>query len=245
MEKKCGIYKFENKINKKIYIGQSVDIYKRKNEHWQWPSPYSKIDSALTKYGLDNFNFSIIEECEPNILDEREKYWIKYYDSINYEKGYNLTIGGQNYRGESNPASKLTEKEVLEIIELLKECKLNNKQISILYNISNNAIDEINRCIRWTHLHNYKNNIRQENLNLKKYPHSSLAGENNPISKITEKQALYIIELLKKDKRSMAQISRDEKISIYIISDINACKTWTYLHNYKKNIRKEFREKNE
>ena len=61
-------------------------------------------------------------------------------------------------------------------------------------------------------------------------------------NKITEQQALYIIELLKKDKRSLAQISRDENISLNIIYDINRCKTWKYLHSYKNNIRNEYKK---
>ena len=50
----------------------------------------------MRKYGVENFDFSIIEECEEPYLDEREAYWIKYYNSHNKEKGYNLTDGGTN-----------------------------------------------------------------------------------------------------------------------------------------------------
>ena len=239
-----GIYMYENKINHKKYIGQSINIEKRKIAHYQWPSPYSKIDSKLTQYGEENFNFIIIEECKPEELDEKEKYYIKKYNSL-IPNGYNLIEGGQNFRGESNPSAKLTEKQVLEIIELLKEHKLNNKQISELYNVSNNTIDGINRCLEWTHLHNFTRNIRQESLNKLKNIHSSHAGENNPTSKITEEIAIKIINWLENDNRSMEKIAKEENISIHIISGINTCKTWTYLHNYKKNIRKEFREKNE
>lgn len=45
------------------------------------------------KYGFENFSFEILEECKTEELDEEEIYWIKYYDS--YNKGYNLTGGGQ------------------------------------------------------------------------------------------------------------------------------------------------------
>jgi hypothetical protein len=48
----------------------------------------------MDKYGTDNFVFEGIEETTEELLDEREKFWISYYDSSNPQKGYNLTIGG-------------------------------------------------------------------------------------------------------------------------------------------------------
>ena len=52
------------------------------------------IKRAIHKYGRDKFHIQLIEECPVNILDEREKYWINFYNS--YNTGYNLTLGGQN-----------------------------------------------------------------------------------------------------------------------------------------------------
>lgn len=91
-----GIYKITNRINGKIYIGQSIDIQYRWKQHLKAlnDNKYShlKIYQAFKKYGIENFSFEIIEQCTENDLDEREKYWIKYYDS--YNSGYNMTIGG-------------------------------------------------------------------------------------------------------------------------------------------------------
>lgn len=94
-----GIYKFTNKINGKIYIGQSVNISKRKQEHITNSSPYSYFDSVLKKVGVDKFHFEIIEECPKEKLNEREKYWIQFYNCCvldNRNGGYNLTRGGNN-----------------------------------------------------------------------------------------------------------------------------------------------------
>lgn len=95
----CGIYKIENLINGKVYIGQSVDIQYRFNNHKSESfNPKSNaydtaIHRAIRKYGVDNFSFEIIEECDQNKLREREIYWIDYYQS--FGNGYNLTSGGE------------------------------------------------------------------------------------------------------------------------------------------------------
>ena len=48
----------------------------------------------MRKYGIENFSFEVIEECSLEQLNEREVYWIAYYNSFNKEKGYNMTPGG-------------------------------------------------------------------------------------------------------------------------------------------------------
>lgn len=97
----CGIYKIENKINHKIYIGQSIDIKTRWTAHKRCSKYNDKKDyrlyQAINKYGLDNFDFSIIEECKPQLLNEREIYYIQQYDS--YNNGYNMTYGGSGLNG--------------------------------------------------------------------------------------------------------------------------------------------------
>ena len=234
-----GIYMFENKNNHKKYIGQSINISHRKWEHFHRPSSGCYIDKILAT-NPEDFEFSIIEECPIEMLDEREIYWIDYYNSI--QEGYNVIRGGDCYRGENNIQAKLTEIQVREIIQLLEECKQTNKQIAEKYQVSVNTIDLINRCQIWCYLHNYSKNIRQECLNKKTHTHSTHAGEINPCAKITEQQALQIIELLKYDSRSISQLSRDINISLNILTDINRCKTWKHLHHYKVNIRKEARK---
>ena len=91
------IYKITNKINGKIYIGKTLNtIEKRWKEHC---SDYKRercekrpLYNAMNKYGIENFEISLVEECDENILSEREKYWIEYYGAFKY--GYNATIGG-------------------------------------------------------------------------------------------------------------------------------------------------------
>lgn len=93
-----GIYKIENKINKKVYIGQSVDIHKRWNAHrselTRGVHYNDYLQRSWNKYGSDNFEFSVIEECKEDELDNREIYWIDFYKSCEENFGYNSQIGG-------------------------------------------------------------------------------------------------------------------------------------------------------
>ena len=88
-----GIYKFINKINGKLYIGQSKNLNCRKKQHFKNAFNPNNRDydclfhRAIRKYGIDNFDFQILEECSIEELNDREIYWIEKYDS--YYKGYN------------------------------------------------------------------------------------------------------------------------------------------------------------
>jgi len=83
------IYKTINLINGKIYIGKSNG----KNKYYLG-SGYL-ILKAIKKYGRNNFVKEILEDnISPSLINEREKYWIKIYNSTDLQIGYNLTVGG-------------------------------------------------------------------------------------------------------------------------------------------------------
>ena len=124
-----GIYKITNKTNNKCYIGQSVNIEKRWYNHkYSYKNSNTKdynstFHTALRKYGINNFSFEIIEECDIDSLNEREIYWIEFYNS--YYRGYNETPGGDNgfsCPGESNPNASLTEDDVYQIRQAVLKC---------------------------------------------------------------------------------------------------------------------------
>ena len=89
------IYKITNDINEKIYIGKTESsIEKRFKEHckdaFRDRNEKRPLYSAMRKYGIENFHIELIEETQ--CPEDREIYWIKYYNS--YKTGYNATLGG-------------------------------------------------------------------------------------------------------------------------------------------------------
>lgn len=86
------VYKTTNLLNNKIYIGQ----HKSKVFDPKYYGSGSWFSSVFKKYGKENFICEIIEECETlEILNEREIYWIEYFQSRNPSIGYNIAKGGE------------------------------------------------------------------------------------------------------------------------------------------------------
>lgn len=86
---------------------------------------------------IENFQFEVIEECQQKDLDEREIYWISYFDTFNNR--YNSTIGRQNY-----PLDKLSEEETNKIKADLKSGQLSFLEIQKKYNLLGNTLSQIN-----------------------------------------------------------------------------------------------------
>lgn len=100
------IYKITNKRNGKPYIGQTTrSVEQRFKEHAK--SNYL-IGKAIRKYGKENFTIEIIEECEtPEQLNEREKFWIAFFNCMS-PNGYNLTDGGNNAIPSAESCAKMS-----------------------------------------------------------------------------------------------------------------------------------------
>ena len=96
-----GIYKITNKINGKMYVGQSQDIFERWRTHetnFRLKRYDYTLYRAFEKYGFENFEFSVIEEITTEQLNERERYWIKTLHTYVKDpecNGYNMTVGGE------------------------------------------------------------------------------------------------------------------------------------------------------
>lgn len=141
---KGKIYKITNKINGKIYVGQTIKTLTERFQKHCWCTTTNDayhfnmaIKKAIRKYGKENFTIELIEEVEQDKLDEREVYWISYYDS--YNKGYNCTLGGQNGATRSTSLSWLEENEVIEA----KYLGFSSKEIGQVYNIDRSTVKNI------------------------------------------------------------------------------------------------------
>ena len=90
------IYKITNQLNQKAYIGKTEHL----NPHRRWTEHqadarnpnrnHRALYKAINKYGIENFIFEVIENTKSP--EEREIYYIQYYDT--YHNGYNETLGG-------------------------------------------------------------------------------------------------------------------------------------------------------
>ena len=127
------IYKIENLINHKIYIGQTTkerptDRFSQHRylaRHPEQETSISYLHRAMNKYGIENFSFEIVELCSEEELDEREIYWIKYYDSQNQEHGYNLADGGLGCRGYKHTDEEIAKMRMIQNPEPILQIDLN------------------------------------------------------------------------------------------------------------------------
>ena len=177
-----GIYKIKNKVNGKVYIGQSIRIEKRWIDHKKTLRSNSHrniyLQNAWNKYGEENFIHEIIEECDISELNDKEIYWIKYYNSTDSSCGYNLDKGGGcnkeisditreklsiSHKGENNSQSHsvicLETKEVFTTI----------KQANDKYDIPKSVISsccrkkrKVANGLHWMYYEDYLNSTKKE-----------------------------------------------------------------------------------
>lgn len=116
--KKCGVYQVKCKINNKIYVGQSIDIDRRWNQH-RYGKGNVILKNAIRKYGIDNFEFTILEsiitegKSKDDItkeLYESEQLW---FDKLEpYDGGYNINKVAKpnesNYTRDENFGKKIS-----------------------------------------------------------------------------------------------------------------------------------------
>lgn len=140
----CGIYKIENLVNGKCYIGQSIDVKRRWRSHRSCAfNPVNKnydcpLYRAIRKYGLNNFSFEVLEECDRDSLNKRETCWIKAFNSMN--NGYNLDEGGDCCAHYSVLSKELIE----QITQELKTSLESSDKIGEKYGVSGRTIRMIN-----------------------------------------------------------------------------------------------------
>lgn len=141
------IYKISNNINDKVYIGKTQRSFQiRWKEHCSnsFKKDNIKLYNAMKKYGVNNFFIELIEECDDNIINEREIYWINFYDS--YYKGYNSTLGGDGYILTDEKNIMLLWEKGYDIKSIEK--KLNTTHYAITSVLNKNKISVFERTQR-------------------------------------------------------------------------------------------------
>lgn len=144
-EMSVGIYKITNVINGKSYIGQSKNIERRWSTHKRAvqlkdPVRYNyPLYQAIRKYGLENFAFEILEQCSVVELNEKECFWISYYNT--FFKGYNATLGGGS--------TTVPKENILGIFEELQTTLNSHSVIAEKWGVSTEMVQGINTGRYW------------------------------------------------------------------------------------------------
>lgn len=144
---KKDIYIIRNKINDLVYIGQAVNSATRWSGHKSAARHKDRpivIDKAMRDLGIENFWYEVIETTEN--YDERERYWINYYNSQE-PNGYNKLNGGDGAQPGINSANAIirSEEEISNIIDELINSDRKLKDIAAAHNVSLKIISSINR----------------------------------------------------------------------------------------------------
>ncbi len=193
------IYKISNDLNDLVYIGQTTgSVYARFKQHYydRNRDKDNKFHSAIKELGIEHFKVEIIEECSNEELDEKEKYWIQYFNS--YKKGYNTTKGGQNSLTKASPESciqyYLDNKDIKTLTQITKELGVGTNNLREL--LQENNIREkrkYNTYNNWSE--EEKTKIKQDILNgcsliylIKTYHHDA-----KTIKKFMEENNLKIL----------------------------------------------------
>lgn len=230
-----GIYKITNKINGQSYIGLSVDIEERWYKH---KTNYKNVDNkeyektlyrAFRKYGLNNFTFEVIEECEKEDLPNREIFWISFYNT--YADGYNETPGGEVIcvGGEKHPNHKLSEEDV----RIIRNYYNNKARKSDIYSLYKDRIGESGFHKIWNG-NTWKSIMpevyTEENKEFHKH-NTANNGSKNGRSRLTEED-VQTIRLRRKNGEKLLDVYQDYADKLTYGSFTNV---WTY-QNWKNII---------
>ena len=234
-----GIYCIENKVNHMKYIGQSVNIYKRWQEHKRELNKNchhnDHLQNAWNMYGSQSFVFRVLEICDRESLDLLEEHWVDTYDTMNRKLGYNIGTPGsccmtnrhhtkEARRKMSDWRSKHTQgknngfygkkhtKETLEKISKKLKGKFAGEKNPMYGKVS---------PMRGKSPSDETRQRMKEN-------HADFKGSKHPKAKLTESDVKIIIDMFLKGKTSK-EISVLFGVSKSCTDAIKSHKNWSYL----------------
>lgn len=222
------IYKTTNLINNKIYIGQS-----RKNNTNYYGSG-KLIKNAIKKYGKDNFIKEILTECLTlDDLNEKEIYWIDFYNSTNLDIGYNIEKGGSSVDVIKYKKTYVFTDEHRNNISLGNKNKPKSKKHCKSISLSHaNVSGENNPMFNRNHSDESKLKISENKKNIKPSKETKIlmskktSGELNSNSKLTKNQVIYIRDLYFNKKYSQNILAKMFEVNQPCIYKIVNYKTW-------------------
>lgn len=226
-----GIYKFVNLINNECYVGKSINLEYRIKNHWdnafrESSSEYnSLLHQAIREYGTNNFKVEIIETCSRDVLEEREKYYIRTLNTLT-PKGYNVAAGGQG----GTPVNTLVRPEiVLKIIDQIKNTDKPYTQIAKEFGFSPSTI----KVIAYGKQYRQDNEVyplrNKEHIKRILYNNGQLFRTNNPAAILNEQDVREIIDLLLTTDITYTDIGEMYGVSRDRIGLINSGKAWTWI----------------
>lgn len=205
-----GIYKITNKINNKVYIGQTINYKKRSKRHFSYLLRNSHhnlyLQRSYNKYGKDAFSIEMIKECEISELDQLEKDYILKYNSIDREYGYNLMDGGQKYRNFTD--------DVKMRMSLARKGKKLTKE-----HCRNISIGQKGRIITQDAINKANKTKKEKGIHL---------GEKNPNALITDETAKRIIISLL-DGLTVKEIALQYETTLDTVYNIMYNKSYTHI----------------
>lgn len=187
------IYKTTNLVNDKIYIGQ----HKSSQFTIEYLGSGDLVKRAIKKYGKENFQVELLEEVETKeLMDEREIYWIKFYDAKNIDIGYNISDGGFSTRlSEERNGNCKCSFEKCSLIKKYLDLDYSKKYISELLSVSTRIIEDIRRGIHWS----CKNDRYSHHKRAKIFTEEEQLKHNNAIK--SRNQKMFNINTQKKSKK--------------------------------------------
>lgn len=185
-----GIYLFRNTINNKVYIGKSIDLENRYLSHLRnytnenLDDYDTKFYRALRKYGFHNFDYNILEQQSfytEEELNEKEIYYISYYNATDDNFGYNIQKGGK----DTAVPRKLTEAQILAIKQEIISSSISFEEIAQKFSVSCSMISMINSGKAWP-------NIGEHNFPLRENCYIKNIGGHNPNAIFSDEEIIQI-----------------------------------------------------